>query len=215
MDRRRLILAGAAGLASACASAGPVASPGPAGDDRLLFAQAHLELRPELAAQHFDCAVGARLTARPLPALTRAFEALADEVTARGPLEIALSTGPVCVRLFPGEGVQGGTSRRAALTVAYSLALQRMVPDRAPAIAARARDVAESEMLCGLADAGAIDRGRVAGSDAFIRLLTDSAAFRRSLFEAAAEVAQARSDPIESPACAAERRSLSPLPGAD
>lgn len=213
MDRCGLILIGVAALAAGCAS--PVFAPAPLpqqGDDRLLFAQAHLELRPALAAQHFDCAVGARLTARPLPALTRALERVAVEAVRDVPAPTrSVDAGQVCARLFPGEGASGETSRRAALARAYGLVLAELAPDRSEAVGRRARDVAEAERLCGLADAAAIDRGWVAGTDAFSRMQAD-AAFGELLSQAAEEVARARRDPIESPACAAERRSLSPLP---
>ena len=214
MDRRRLILNGAAGLVSACATPGPAAPPGPVGDDRLLFAQAHLELRPELAAQHFDCAISARLTAQRLPGLTGVFQALAEAVAIRVPRDMGPASGEVCIRLFPGEGVQRGPSRRAALVEAYAQALRRLAPDREAAIAARAGDVAEAEVLCGLADRSAVDQGRIAGREAFDALFHTRPAFRVLMDQATVEVAEARRDPVESPACAAERRSLSPLPDA-
>lgn len=213
MDRRRLILGGAAGLASACAPSPQVDLATPLPDDRLLFAQAHLELRPRFAAQHFDCAVGARLTARPLPALTEVFTRLASEVAARVPLEAEV-VDPVCSRLAPLEGRVRGASRRAALAAAYGEALARAAPDRAEAIRIRARDVALSERLCGLSDAGTSDRGWAAGLDGFARLAASDAGFLALLDRAAVEVAEARRDARESPACAAERRSLSPLPAA-
>lgn len=214
MDRRRLILSGAAGLASACAPSPQVDLATPLPDDRLLFAQTHLELRPRFAAQHFDCAVGARLTARPLPALTEVFTRLASEVAARAPVEAVEVGDAVCARLAPLEGRVRGASRRAALAAAYGEALARAAPDRAEAIRIRARDVALSERLCGLSDAGASDRGWAAGIDGFARLAASDAGFRELLDRAAVEVAEARRDTRESPACAAERRSLSPLPAA-
>lgn len=214
MDRRRLILTGAAGLASACASPPqlPLATPLP--DDRLLFAQAHLEVRPELAAQHFDCAVGARLTVRRLPALTKVFQALAEEVSARLPREVGPAPAGVCVRLLAGEGAQRGPSRRAALIEAYAQTLRRLAPDRAEAVSARAGDVAEAEALCGLADQTAVNQGRTVGRETFDVLFHTRLAFRDLMDQAAVEVAEVRRDPLESPACAAERRTLSPLPGA-
>jgi acid phosphatase (class A) len=214
VDRRRLILTGAAGLVSACATPAPATPPGPAGDDRLLFAQAHLELRPELAAQHFDCAIGARLTARPLPGLTGAFQALAEVVAVRIPRDMGPASGGVCIRLIPGEGVQRGPSRRAALVEAYAQALRRLAPDRDAAIAARAGDIADAEVLCGLAGRSDVDQGRIAGREAFDVLFHTRPAFRALMDQAAVEISGARRDPVESPACAAERRSLSPLPDA-
>ena len=212
MDRRRLILTGAAGLASACASPPQLPLGTPLPDDRLLFAQAHLEVRPELAAQHFDCAVGARLTVRRLPALTKVLQALAEEVTTRLPRDLGPAPAAICVRLLPGEGVQRGPSRRAALIEAYAQGLRRLAPDRAQAVAARTVDVAQAEALCGLADEAAVDQGRAVGREAF-DLLHSRPAFRDLMGQAAVEVAEARRDPLESPACAAERRTLSPLPG--
>jgi hypothetical protein len=213
LDRRRLILTGAAGLASACASPPPGPLIAPAPDDRLLFAQAHLEVRPELAAQHFDCAIGARLTVRRLPALTKVLQALADEVAVRVPRDVGPAPAGVCVRLLPGEGAQRGPSRRAALVEAYAQALRRLAPDRSQAVSARAGDVASAEALCGLADQAAVDQGRTVGREAFDVLFHTRPAFRDLVDQAAVEVAEARKDSIESPGCAAERRTLSPLPG--
>lgn len=178
----------------------------------MLFAQAHLELHPRVAAQHFDCAVGARLTAVPRPALTAVFERLAREVDSRVPNDVGPADG-TCARLRPGEGRVLQTSRRAALVAAYSRALSRMAADRAGAVAARARDLLDSERLCGLADEAALNRGWIVGSDAFFALMGEDG-FPARLEQAAAEVAEARRDPLESPGCAAERRALSPLPGA-
>jgi hypothetical protein len=210
VDRRRLILSGAAGLVTACASSPqrPLTTPVP--DDRMLFAQAHLELHPRVAAQHFDCAVGARLTAVPRPALTAVFERLAREVDSRVPNDVGPADG-ACARLRPGEGAQRGTSRRAAMAAAYAEALKGMAPDRASAIAVRADDMIASEVLCSLADAAASRRGRAVGTEVFAALSRD-ARFYDLMGRAAVELAEARRDPLENPACAAERRALSPLP---
>jgi hypothetical protein len=211
VDRRRLILSGAAGLVTACASSPqrPLTTPVP--DDRMLFAQAHLEMHPRVAAQHFDCAVGARLTAVPRPALTAVFERLAREVDSRVQNDVGPADG-ACARLRPGEGRVLQTSRRAALVAAYSRALSRMAADRAGAVAARARDLLDSERLCGLADEAALNRGWIVGSETFVELIEGGDGFRALLDRAAVEVAEARRDPLENPACAAERRALSPLP---
>lgn len=215
MDRRRLILTGAAGLASACAPAPQVDLTSPASDDRMLFAQAHMDLRPRIAAQHFDCAVGARLTAHPMPALQAAFDAVADDLAAHLPARPGPPPGAVCIRLLPGETVRPGPSLRAALTTAYALILSRAAPDRAAAIGTRAADVVDSEVLCGLSDPAAAAEGRAIGRARFDALVEGTSEFGDLLDRAAAEVAQARRDPLESPGCAAERRTLSPLPGAD
>lgn len=212
MDRRRLILSGVAGLVSACASPPPASLTSTAPDDRMMFAQAHLELHPRVAAQHFDCAIGARLGAAPRPSLTALFERLAREVEAKIPLAVRPAAG-VCARLRPGEGAQGGASRRAALATAYGRALAEAAPDRRAAVETRVRDLAASEVLCGLADADAVRAGLAVGAAAYDATAADSA-FRDLLVRATGEVTEARRDPLESPACAAERRSLSPLPGA-
>jgi acid phosphatase (class A) len=179
----------------------------------MLFAQAHLELHPRVAAQHFDCALGARFGAAPRPALTAVFERLAREVEARVADDAAAAAG-TCARLRPGEGVQRGTSRRAALAAAYAEAMKRLVPERAAAVSIRADDMIASEVLCGLTDAAAATRGAAVGRRIFADLSADEA-FLELMARAAEEVAEARRDPIESPACAAERRSLSPLPVGD
>src|SRR5690606_31950049 len=54
------------------------------GGDRWLMAITHAELRPPYVAQHFDCAIGARMTARPMPALTRLMARLQLDTVAAG-----------------------------------------------------------------------------------------------------------------------------------
>jgi acid phosphatase (class A) len=213
VDRRRLILGGAAGLASACASPPQIPLVTPLPDDRMLFAQAHLELHPRVAAQHFDCAVGARFAAVTRPALTAVFDRVAREVEARVPRDVAPANG-VCARLRPGEGVQRGTSRRAALAAAYGGAMARLAPDRATAVEMRTFDLIASEVMCGLTDAEASARGQAVGERIFADLSVDPD-FAGLMTRAAVEVAEARRDPIESPGCAAERRTFRPPPGAD
>ena len=183
-------------------------------DDRTMVAQAHQELHPRIAAQHFDCAVGARFNAAPRPSLSGVFERLAREVEARVPRDIVGPSAEVCARLRPNEGVQRGASRRAAMAAAYAEALKRLAPDRASAIAVRANDIIASEVLCGLTDEGASSRGRAVGTEVFAAL-SRNAGFTDLMTRAALEVAEARRDPVESPACAAERRALNPLPAAD
>ena len=183
-------------------------------DDRLLFAQAHLELHPRVAAQHFDCAVGARLTARPMPALQAAFASVAQDLSTHMPASPQAVPEAVCIRLLPNETKRRGPSLRAALTTAYALVLARAAPDRAEAVETRAADVIRYEVMCGLTDEASTAQGRAVGRQRFDVLVQTRPEFRDLLDRAAVEVAEARREPLESPACAAERRTLSPLPGA-
>ena len=188
------------------ADAAPVTLPAVVSDDRRWLAMAHAELRPSLAAGLFDCALGARLSGVRTPALTRIFARLQRDIDAAGRSRPAPSITAPCTRLnwTPGQSWAG---RLPALGVAYADVMAQLAPDRAEALTATGRVIAESAVLCGLStseDAASADALAHGVTAAVMR----SPAFAEDMAEARAEVGAVRASGLGSPACAAERRAL-------
>tara|TARA_R110002051_G_scaffold95157_2_gene165092 strand:+ start:1142 stop:1936 length:795 start_codon:yes stop_codon:yes gene_type:complete len=191
------------------------------GSDRWLMAIAHAELRPPFAAQHFDCAVGTRMTARPMPALTRLMTRLqVDTVTAAG---IARDRSPrprpaavdperrVCLRLTEaGRASPSYPSIAAAVGTAYGDLFSSLVPERSDAIQRIGREIGLSRAICAVDWPSDVTAGEQLGHAVFTAAAA-TPAFRGDLALAVAEVSAARTPGPESPGCAAERR-LFPSP---
>lgn len=186
------------------------------GGDRWLMATAHAELRPPLAAQHFDCAVGARMTARPMPALTRLMTRLQIDTAAVG--TILQQRSPrrrpaavdaqrrVCVRLTgPGRESPSWPSTAAALGTAYGDLFSQLVPERSEAIHRIGREIGLSRAICALEWPGDVAAGAGLGHSVYAAA-SATPAFRDDLALARAEVSAARMPDLESPGCAAERQ---------
>lgn len=182
------------------------AVPASISDDRRWLAMTHLELRPSLAAGLFDCALGARLSGAETPVLTRIFARLQRDIDAAGRSRPVPSIAGPCTR--PNwTPAQAWSGRLPALGVAYADVMAQLAPDRAEALTAMGRAIAESAVLCGLstpgdaASAAALAHGVTAA-------VMRSPAFAEDLVEARAEIAAVRTSGLTSPACAAERRAL-------
>lgn len=184
----------------------PFVIPAAASDDRRWLAMAHAELRPSLAAGLFDCALGTRLSGTETPALTRIFSRLQRDMDTAGRGRPVPSITSPCTRpnWTPGQDWAG---RLPALGVAYADVMAHLAPDRAEALTATGRTIAESAVLCGLstpedaASATALAHGVTA---AVLR----SPAIAEDLTGARAEIEAVRTAGLTSPACAAERRAL-------
>lgn len=184
-----------------------LAVPATISDDRRWLAMAHAELRPALAAGLFDCALGARLSGQKTLALTRIFARLQRDLDAAGRNRPAPSVTAPCTRPHwtPGQSWSG---RLPALGVAYADVMAQLAPDRAGALTAMGRAIAESAVLCGLStpeDAASA----TALAHAVTAAVMHSPAFAEDMAEARAEIAAVRAAVLTSPACAAERRALS------
>ena len=191
---------------SATRAVPPFAVPAILGDDRRWLAMSHAELRPSLAAGLFDCALGARLSGAETPALTRIFARLQRDLDAAGRGRPAPSITAPCTR--PNwTPAQSWAGRIPALGVAYGDVMAELAPDRAEALSATGRAIAESAVLCGLStpeDAATATALAHAVTSAVIR----SAAFAEDRAEARAEIEAVRASGLTSPACAAERGAL-------
>jgi len=200
-------------------------SPVEPGTDRWWLAIAHAELRPPEAAQHFDCALGTRLAARPRPALTRLMARLLADANAltreaarkHGPSARPIAREPglkPCQRVTP--AMRNSPSYPAAGAVAgtlYGETFAALAPDRAEQVRRIGRELGASRMICRMNSASDVYAGQQGGRDLFPRIAA-SDDFRTDLEAARAEVSAARAEGLGNPSCAAERRALAPMPDA-
>ena len=191
--------------------------------DRWWLATSHAEIRPPEAAQHFDCALGTRLTAAPRPALTRLMSRLLVDgaaVTARlgerfprsRPVAVDRTLQP-CQRID--ETTRDTPSWPAAAAVvgaAYGEMFAELAPDRAEAAQFIGRELGRSRVVCRMNWPQDVEAGRAAGRRIYSTAHA-TAEFQADLEAARAEVAAARAEGLSNPSCAAERRALGPMPG--
>jgi acid phosphatase (class A) len=190
----------------------PLASP------RALVAQADAELDPESAIALFDCAVGAQLEAPSPPALTRLFTRelidAADAWTAakarfpfRWKPNVALKLEPCTDQPPKAAPVSAYPAGHAVTAELWSRTLAELAPDRAAELAARARGIGESRVICALQYPSDVEAGAKLGAALFeaIRTTPD---FQADLKAARAEVAAARASGRVNPGCLAEKTAL-------
>lgn len=194
-----------------------------AGGDRWLLATAHAEVRPPLALQHFDCALGVRFGAAETPNLTRLMNRLlheADTVAERAkaagfrarPVGDDRTRIPCQTVTDAGRASPSRPSGTATVAVVYGEALADLAPDRAGAVRATAHQIALSRAICGMHYPSDVAEGEALGLSIMAAIRND-ADYRADLAAAAPEVAAARASGLTSPACAAERAALAlPLP---
>lgn len=192
--------------------------------DRWWLATAHAELRPPEAAQHFDCILGTRLTARPRPALTRLMTRLladSDAVTRllgelhprRRPMAVSpdLQTcqrTDAATRDSPSWPAAG-----AVASAAYGEMFAALAPDQAESLRVRGNDIGRSRNVCRMNWSTDVEDGLQVGRSLYVSA-TATPDFVADLAAAQAEVAAARAEGLTNPGCAAERRALGPTPGA-
>lgn len=190
------------------------------GGDRWLMAIAHAELRPPFAAQHFDCAVGGRMTVQPMPALTRLMTRLQLDTVAVGSIvrDQSARARPaavdperrVCLRLTEaGRASPSYPSIAAAVGTAYGDLFSSLVPARSDAIQRVGREIGLSRAICALDWPGDVTAGQQLGHAVYTAAAT-TPAFRDDLTLARVEVSAASTPGPESPGCAAERRLFPP-----
>lgn len=191
--------------------------------DRWLLATAHAELRPPLALQHFDCALGVRLAAAKTPRLDRIMAQIfhdADDVAERVKAHAArlrpVGDDPdrrACQRLTEAARKSPSyPSGSAAVATAYAEAFALIAPDRAEAVRRIGHEIGVSRLVCAMhypsdvAAGEAVGRAVVAEAAARPDFLAEAQAAR-------AEIAAARATGLTNPGCAAERAALAtPLP---
>lgn len=195
------------------------------GTDRWWLAIAHAELRPPEAAQHFDCTLGTRLTARPRPALRRLMSRLladADALTrqaaaARGHVARPIAAEPElqpCQRVTPEvRNSPSWPSGGAVLGTLYGETFAALAPDRAEQARRIGREIGVSRFVCRMNSQPDVFSGEMGGRTLF-EAISASEAFQADLEAARVEVAAARAEGLTNPSCAAERRALGPMRGA-
>ncbi len=186
------------------------------GTDRWYLAIRHVELRPAFAPQHFDCALGTRLGATETPAVVDLFTRLGRDVEAvwqklrvARPRPIDIGTDrTACIRVPEGASGHGWSpSGGAALATVWAEAVADLAPDRAEQTRRIGREIGLSLSICGLAWPQDLAAGERLGQAVWQTARTDPA-YRELADAARAELAAARTDPLENPACAAERLAL-------
>jgi len=192
------------------------------GTDRWWLASAHAELRPPVAAQHFDCLLGTRLAEKPRPALSRLMTRLladSDAVTRRlGALHPRRRPIAVDPDLQPCQRTDTATrdspswpAAGAVVGAAYGEMFAALAPDQDGALRVRGYDIGRSRAVCRMNWPTDVDDGLRAGT----RLYAHASAapdFAADLEAARAEVAAARAEGLTNPGCAAERRALAVTP---
>lgn len=190
--------------------------------DRWLMATAHAELRPPLALQHFDCALGVRRGAAQTPTLDRiaakAFhDAQAAAVLARSavdrPAPAADPQRRPCQTLGPGAAPRSASpSATAVAGTVYAETLARIAPDRAEAVRRIGHEIGVSRLICAMAYPSDVAAGEALGR-AVAAEIVNTPAFQAEVAAAGAELAAARATGRTNPGCAAERAALAtPLP---
>ena len=193
------------------------------GSDRWWLATAHAELRPPEAAQHFDCALGARLAGTPRPALTRLMTRLLVDSAAVSARMAELHPRPrpsaVDRGLEPCQRLEAATrdtpswpAAAAVVGAAYGEMFAELAPDRAEAARFIGRELGRSRVVCRMNWPQDVEAGRAAGRRIYSTAHA-TAEFQADLEAARAEVAAARAEGLSNPSCAAERRALGPMPG--
>jgi acid phosphatase (class A) len=191
--------------------------------DRWLLATAHAELRPPLALQHFDCALGVRLGSTTTPNLNKLMQRLFDDsdaaaelVKARGFRARPVGDDPArrpCQRVSEaGRRSASYPSGSSTVATVYGEAFAALDPERATGARRIAHEMGLSRLVCGMHYPSDVAAGEVLGKAVF-----DAAAatpgFDADLAAARAELAAVRAAGLTSPGCAAERLALAtPLP---
>ncbi|MFK0298077.1 phosphatase PAP2 family protein [Brevundimonas sp. NPDC090276] len=191
--------------------------------DRWLLATAHAELRPPLALQHFDCALGVRLGSAATPNLNRLMQRLFDDsdaaaelVKARGFRARPVGDDPErrpCQRVTEaGRKTASYPSGSSTVATVYGEAFAALEPERATEARRIAHEMGLSRLVCGMHYPSDVAAGEVLGKAVF-----DAAAatpgFDADLTAARAELTAVRATGLTSPGCASERLALAtPLP---
>lgn len=191
--------------------------------DRWLMATAHAELRPPLALQHFDCALGVRLGSAETPTLDRMMakvfhDAQAAVVLAQARSERARpvaedSARRACQTLTPAMRRSASfPSAGAAAGTAYAEGLALIAPDRAGAVRRIGHEIALSRQICAMDYPSDGLAGEALGR-AVVAEIAATPDFHVEIAAARDELAAARATGRTNPGCAAERAALAvPLP---
>lgn len=187
--------------------------------DRWLLATAHAELRPPLALQHFNCALGVRLEPEATPQLTRLMQRLFHDAdaAAEGAKARAFRARPVgddparrsCQRLTEaGRRSASYPSGSSTVAVVYGEAFAALDPERAPEVRRLAHEIGQSRLVCGMHYPSDVAAGEVLGRAVFAAAV-DHPDFAADLAAARVDLAAVRAAGAAAPGCASEALALS------
>lgn len=191
--------------------------------DRWLLAIRHAELRAPIAVSHFDCVVGARLTAENSPRLIEFLSkvmidanAAAELAKARAfrprPVGVDAERRPCQVVSTAGRASPSYPSGSASVGSAYGEAFAVLAPDVADDAREMARQIGLSRLVCAMHYPSDVREGINLGQAVF-HAEEATPGFAHLLEAARSELAANRARGETSPACAAERAALAtPLP---
>lgn len=193
------------------------------GGDRWLLATAHAELRPELARQHFDCALGVRFQGQMTPRLNAVLTKIlhdaneaAEQAKARAfrPRPVGVDPDrPACQRVTAaGRASASYPSGSASVGTAFGETMAALDPAHAAQARAIGRQIAVSRAVCGMHYDADVEAGATLGETVF-QDIAATPAFRADLIAARAELAAVRATGLTNPGCVAEAATLAlPLP---
>ncbi|NBW21568.1 MAG: PA-phosphatase, partial [Caulobacteraceae bacterium] len=193
--------------------------------DRWLLATAHAELSPELARQHFDCALGVRFTGVETPRLNAVLAKIlhdantaAETAKARQfrPRPVGVDmTRPACVRISEaGRRSPSYPSGSASVGAAYGEVMAAIDPAHATAAREIGHQIGVSRIVCAMHYPEEVAAGEALGKAVFAEAAA-TPAFRAELEALRAELAEVRRTGLTNPGCVAERAALAmPLPQA-
>lgn len=186
--------------------------------DRWLLATSHAELRPPLALQHFDCALGVRLGSAETPALDRLMarvfhdaNSVAERVKARQarPRPIGDDPNRRACQVVNAATRQSASypSGSAAVGVAYGEAFAALEPARAEVVRRIGHQIGVSRLVCAMHYPTDVAVGEEIGRAVALEAVR-TPAFQADVAAARAELEAARRSGLTNPGCAAERAAL-------
>lgn len=193
------------------------------GGDRWLLATAHAELRPELARQHFDCALGVRFQGQATPRLTLLLQRVmhdaneaAEQAKARAfrPRPVGVDPDrPACQRVTAASRASASyPSGSASVGAAYGEVMAAVDPAHAQQAREIGRQIGVSRAVCGMHYDADVKAGTDLGR-ATAREIAATPAFQDDLKAARAELAGVRRTGLTNAGCTAEAATLAlPLP---
>lgn len=191
--------------------------------DRWTLATRHAELRPAIAVSHFDCVVGAQLTAGAAPSLVALLDRVLIDANAAAelgkarafrPRPVGVDAGRRSCQVVSAAGRASASypSGSASVGAAYGEVFARLVPDRAVEAREMGRQIGISRLVCAMHYPSDVEAGRTLGVAVVAAEVADPA-FAPAIKAARADLDRVRATGLTSPACAAERLALAtPLP---
>lgn len=172
--------------------------------------------KPEMM-RNFSCALGIALTPVKAPKLSVLIDRAGNDTQAvtnvakdfyKRSRPFKIDDGPICQSKdelgdsydYPSGHTTGGWT--------WALVLSDVVPDRASAIMARGRAYGESRIVCGAHNASAVEAGRLSATIA-MTVVRNTAAYRRDLRAARAEISLLRKTAPAPVGCEAEKALVS------